>query len=64
MQPVDALTEADKASATGAADIAEAAHWLTHPDAPARRKTFADLLDQWESEPEWNEQEPSCPEDE
>ena len=29
---------------------------------PSRRKSFADLIDQWESEPEWTPESEPCPE--
>jgi len=64
MQPVDALTEIDRARATQSADAATAAYWLAHPETPTRRKSFADLIAQWESEPEWKPtaKDPQCPE--
>ena len=64
MQPVDALTESSRADASQSADAATAAYWLAHPDPPPalRRKSFADLIDQWESEPEWTPENDACPE--
>jgi hypothetical protein len=59
MRPADALASADKASPD---DAASAAYWLTHPDAPARHMTIADLLNQWESEPKWKDTDQPCPE--
>ena len=60
----NALTGVDAPSPD---DTAAAAYWLTHPDPPpTRRKTLADLIAQWESEPQWNgpaaEEEQPCPE--
>lgn len=52
MQPVDALTAPDQGEAD-TTPAAEALYWLTHPETPGRTSTFADLITQWENEPEW-----------
>ena len=62
MRSIDALTESHDPTADAAWDIATAAYWLTHPDTPPRRKQISDLITQWETEPEWSGEEPSCPE--
>jgi hypothetical protein len=53
MQPVEALTATDDREAGTDPDAAAAAYWLRNPEAPRQTSAFADLITQWENEPEW-----------
>lgn len=68
MQPVDALTAPEPGDAD-ATLAAEAVYWLrrgrfTHPETPRRSSPFADLITQWETEPQWtpDQEQEECPE--
>ena len=62
VKPVDALTAPDQGEAD-TTPAAEALYWLTHPEAPPRRSALADLIHQWETEPEWTPDQEPAPDD-
>jgi hypothetical protein len=53
MQPADGLAATDDREAGTDPDAAAATYWLRNPEAPRHTSAFADLITQWENEPEW-----------